>query len=29
MECTNDTCDITRVGGKRIKVSEWWNEEVG
>ena len=29
MECTNDVCGMRRVGGKRRKGSEWWNEEVG
>ena len=29
MECTNDVCGMSRVGGKRRKRSEWWNEEVG
>ena len=29
MECTNDVCDMRRVGGQRRKGSEWWNEEVG
>ena len=29
MECTNDVCGISRVGGQRRKGSEWWNEEVG
>ena len=29
MECTNDVCGMRRVGGKRRKGSEWWNEEAG
>ena len=29
MECTNDVCGMRRVGGQRIKGSEWWKEEVG
>ena len=29
MECTNDVCGMRRVGGRRRKGSEWWNEEVG
>ena len=29
MECTNDVYGMRRVGGKRRKGSEWWNEEVG
>ena len=28
MECTNDVCGMKRVGGRRRKGSEWWNEEV-
>ena len=29
MECTNDVCGMRRVGGQRMKGSEWWNEEDG
>ena len=29
MECTNDVCGMSRVGGQRRKGGEWWNEEVG
>ena len=29
MECTNDVCRMRRVGRKRRKGSEWWNDEVG
>ena len=29
MECTNNVCGMSRVGGQRRKESEWWNGEVG
>ena len=29
MECTNHVCSMRRVGERRRKGSEWWNEEVG
>ena len=29
MECVNDVCGMRRVGGHRIKRSEWWNEVGG
>ena len=29
MKCTNEVCDTRRVGRRRRKGSEWWNEEVG
>ena len=29
IECINDVRGMRRVGGKRKKGSEWWNEEVG
>ena len=28
-KCTNHVCGARRVCGKRRKMSEWWNEEVG
>ena len=28
-ECTNDVCDISRVGGQRRNGGEWWSEKVG
>ena len=28
MECTNDVCDMRRVGGQRRKGSEWWNWKI-
>ena len=28
MECTNNVCGMRCVGRLRIKVSEWWDEEV-
>ena len=29
MQCTNAICDIRRVGGQRLKGTEWWKEKVG
>ena len=29
LECTNDVCGMSRVGGQRRKENEWWNEELG
>ena len=29
MECTNDVCGMSSIGGQRRKGSEWWNEVGG